>query len=231
MSTETLWQAAHETLAISDQTALDALAQAAKYRTLAPGNAIICQDDASDHVCIILSGDARVVLLSESGQEVWVDVMQAGAILGEIAALTGVKRTSSIIADNDVVLASYTAPVFMGLMEQHSTLAICLARILAERVSQTTRRMFAISSLSAPGRAFAELLRMSTAKDGQSSRFITPVPSLTDLAQRIDTTRETVSRAVSKLQKRGLLIRHEDGLELLDPEQITRLLSRMGNSR
>ena len=227
MATETIWQAARETLAITDQATLDALADAARYRSLASGNAIISQDDASDHVCIILSGEARVVLLSENGQEIWVDVMNPGAILGEIAALTGVKRTSTIIADNDVVLASYSAPVFLELMDRHSALAICLARILAHRVSQTTRRMFAISSLSATARAYAELLRMSVADGDGKPRFIRPVPSLTIMAKRVDTTRETVSRSVSKLEKRGLLKRSDTGYELVDPEQIARLLSGM----
>jgi DNA-binding MarR family transcriptional regulator len=83
--------------------------------------------------------------------------------------------------------------------------------------------MFELSALSAPGRIYAEILRMSVPSPDSQRRLIQPVPSLTALAVRVNTTRETVSRTVSDLEKRGLLQRVNDSFELVDPDQLARL--------
>jgi len=231
MLTDASWTEALNTLSIVDEATIHALRSEAEIRFPNSGQAIISQDDESDHVFIILEGQARVVLLAESGQEIWVDTLKSGDILGEIAALTHVKRSSNILAETGLVLAAYPARTFITLLETHAALGLCLSRILASRVYHTTQRMFALSALSAPGRVYAELLRLSEKKSSDPQRLIQPTPSLTDLAQRINTTRETVSRAVSGLERRGLLKRTNDGFELIDPDQLSRLMGQMGNAR
>ena len=76
-------------------------------------------------------------------------------------------------------------------------------------------------TLSANGRVHAELLRLARAQDG---RWIRPLPVLSDLALRVQTARETVSRAVSALERRGIVQRHEDGLEIVAPARLEALI-------
>jgi CRP/FNR family cyclic AMP-dependent transcriptional regulator len=230
MQSADLWTNALNILAIQDEEARAALMSVAEIRHHSKDSAIIAQDDAEDQIYLILDGSVRVILLSESGQEIWIDTLETGAVLGEMAVLIGANRTSSIVADTDVVSASYAASDFMDLMENHSALGIALSRLLAQRVFQTTQRMFALSALSVPGRVYAELLRIAEPVATKKSRLIEPTPSITDIAMRVNTTRETVSRTVSDLERRGLLKRTTRGFELVDPDQLSRLLTQLTHS-
>lgn len=217
------WAFALDTLSLTDEIAREAMISRAELRRFPAGASIIAQDDEEDQVFLLLDGSVRVVLLSEGGQEIWLDTLQPGTILGELAALTDRRRTSEIIAETDCELASYSATAFLTLLKQHGELGLALARILARRVRHTTQRMFELSALSAPGRVYAEILRMSESSAAGRTRTIQPIPSLTAVAVRVNTTRETVSRTISDLERRGLLRRREDAFELVDPDHLARL--------
>ncbi|MGK0266339.1 MAG: CRP/FNR family cyclic AMP-dependent transcriptional regulator [Maricaulis sp.] len=223
MAADKSWAFALDALSLTQGNAREALISRAELRRFPSGASIIAQDDEEDQVFLLLEGAARVVLLSEGGQEIWLDTLQPGTIIGELAALTDRRRTSEIIAETDCELASYSAAGFLALMQQYGELGLALSRILARRVHHTTQRMFELSALSAPGRVYAEILRMSESSSAGRTRIIQPIPSLTAVALRVNTTRETVSRTVSDLERRGLLRRRENALELVDPDHLARL--------
>lgn len=222
---ELSWKPALSALGLVDPAAIDALKSAAEVKLFAEGSTVIAQDEDEDHVYILLSGRARVVLLSENGQEIWLDQFEPGAVVGELAALTGHRRTSEIIAELPSMLAIFPSATFFDLVRRHGELGMCLARILAGRVHHTTQRMFELSALSAPGRVYAEILRMAAPSPDGHYRVIEPTPSLTAIAGRINTTRETVSRTISDLERRGLLERSDTGFRLVDPDRLDRLQS------
>ncbi|WP_323760384.1 Crp/Fnr family transcriptional regulator [Maricaulis sp.] len=224
MKLDTSWTAALASLDIREDGARrDLVAEAERVRVGA-GTVIIAQDEADDRVFLLLGGRARVVLLSENGQEIWLDAFGSGAVFGELAALTGAPRISGIIAESDCDLAIYDGTEFFGLVRRHGEIGLALAKLLARRVQHTTQRMFELSALSAPGRIYAELLRMSrpVGSDG-TARVIEPAPSMKELAMRVNSTRETASRTINNLQRKGLLEKLNGRIELVDPDQLDRL--------
>ena len=224
MTLDTIWNAALASLEIlDDSTRLDMVGQAERAQ-VPPGTVIIAQDEADDRVFLLLQGRARVVLLSENGQEIWLDAFESGAVFGESAALTGSPRISGIVAETDCDLAVFEGSAFFGLVRRHGEIGLALSRLLARRVQHTTQRMFELSALSAPGRIYAELLRMSrpVGTDG-TARVIEPAPSMKELALRVNSTRETASRTINDLQRKGLLKKLTSRIELVDPDQLDRL--------
>ena len=226
MTLDTAWNAALTELGIQNGAARLDLTRQAERNRVSAGSVIISQDEADDRVFLLLEGRARVVLLSENGQEIWLDAFEAGTVFGELAALTWQPRISGIIAETACDLAVYEGKAFFELMRAHGELGLALSRILARRVQHTTQRMFELSALSAPGRIYAELLRMSrpVGSDGRA-RTITPAPSMKELAMRVNSTRETASRTINDLQRKGLLDKVKDRIELVDPVQLDRLRS------
>lgn len=223
MAADKSWAFALDVLSLKEEDARAALISRAEIRRFPSGTSIIAQDDQEDQVFLLLEGSARVVLLSEGGQEIWLDTLRPGTIIGELAALTDRRRTSEIIAESDCELACFSAATFLDLLQQYGSLGLALSRILAQRVHHTTQRMFELSALSAPGRIYAEILRMSECSATGRTREIRPIPSLTAVALRVNTTRETVSRTVSDLERRGLLRRASNAFELVDPDHLARL--------
>ena len=94
---------------------------------------------------------------------------------------------------------------------------------MARRIQHTSQRMFELSAWSATGRIYSELLRIATPGADGTALVIEPTPSMTELAARVNSTRETVSRTVNDLRRRGLLRKTNTGLELIDPGQLDRL--------
>ncbi|WP_369697150.1 helix-turn-helix domain-containing protein [Maricaulis maris] len=56
-----------------------------------------------------------------------------------------------------------------------------------------------------------------------TARVIEPAPSMKELALRVNSTRETASRTINDLQRKGLLKKLTSRIELVDPDQLDRL--------
>jgi CRP/FNR family cyclic AMP-dependent transcriptional regulator len=225
MEQDEAWVVALDSLDIQDVEARKAVVSAADVRDVEARSTIIVQEEEEDQVFILLEGSVRVVLLSEGGQEIWLDWFGPGAIFGELAALTGKPRTSEIVAETACRVAAIPGSAFFDLLRAHGSIGLALSRMLATRVHHTTQRMFELSALSAPGRIYAELLRMSEPTSAEGNRrTIQVAPSMTELARRVNTTRETTSRTVNDLERRGLLKRNNRSFELVDPDLLSRML-------
>jgi len=218
-----LWNRTFAELGLEDGATCDALISASDIRQVGAGKTLIAEADEDDQVYLLLEGKARVVLFSAKGQEIWIDTVTPGSILGEIAALTGTARTSGIVAETPCLVAALTGERFRDLLSRHAALGHALSAFLARRVQSTTRRMFELSALSAKGRVFGELLRLAGPGDEDGVCHIKPTPNLAALAKRVSTTRETVSRAIAELEDRQLLERRDDAFALIDPDQLDRL--------
>jgi DNA-binding MarR family transcriptional regulator len=77
------------------------------------------------------------------------------------------------------------------------------------------------TTLSACGRVHAELLRMARQGDG---RAIRPPPVLSALAVRVQSTRETVSRTIHALERRGIVRLEPGALIIVAPRRLEELV-------
>lgn len=194
---------------------------AAKIRRFSAKQIIVGQDEPDNDVFCVLEGQARAVVYSSEGHEIWLDDLGPGDLFGEMAALNDTYRSADVVAASNVAVAVLAAPDFVTLMKQHGKLGLAVSRRLVDRVRHTTQRMFELSVLSAPGRVYAELLRVAADEDAMSeARVIRPVPQITELARRVNSTRETVSRTINDLERRGLVIRKPGVMTILAPKQL-----------
>lgn len=191
------------------------------------GITLISQDDTDNEVFLLLKGKVKAVVLSAEGHEIWLNDINSGEIFGEIAAICGFKRTSSIVAETKGTVAVFSAEDFLNLMSEHGSIGIKLSEILIKRIRSISRRMFELSVLSAPGRVYSELLRLSSplSSEEKERRIIKPLPILSEMAKSVNSTRETVSRAINDLEKRGLIIRSEKALIIITPRKLSGLIS------
>jgi CRP-like cAMP-binding protein len=106
---------------------------------------------------------------------------------------------------------------FLALLEAYGCVGIAVSRMLLKQLRTTASRMVERSTLSAAGRIHAELLRLARLGDGRSLR---PTPVLAALAVRVHSTRETVSRTIHALERRGLIRREAGGLVIVAPGRL-----------
>ena len=126
-----------------------------------------------------------------------------------------------VIVRKKLTLLEISADRLLDLMKEDNALCETVAKDLSSRLNATISDLINVHTLSVRGRICAELLRLSLPIGIDPDRqIIRPSPVFVDLARRLNSTRETVSRTVSDLHKRGILGREPGALIIESPERL-----------
>ncbi len=82
------------------------------------GDLVIRQGDEADAFFILISGRARVVKMTEGGQELTLNMLQPGDEFGEAALMSGGMRQASVRCSSAVTLARLSRHDFLALAQQ-----------------------------------------------------------------------------------------------------------------
>lgn len=187
-----------------------------------PARAMILRyGDRHGHAWIVLAGRAQALVYGLDGQMVLVHEYRTGDFFGAVAATDAWPVDADVMAADPTRAACLPATDFVMLLDRHRALSLLLVRSLLEQLRAASARMVDRTTLSAPGRVHAELLRLARLGDGTSIR---PAPVLAALAVRVQSTRETVSRAVSALERRGIVRREDDALVIVAAQRLEELV-------
>lgn len=182
---------------------------------------IVRQGDRAGETYLLIAGRARAVLYGAQGQLLLLHEYATGDLFGALGSVEPQPHDADILAIDDVRAAMFLGADFIALAQRHGCIGLALSRLLLERLRQTTSRMYERTTMSAQGRVYSELLR--EAKDG-GGNVIRPAPVLAALAERVSSTRETVSRTINALERRGIIARDQHGLTILAPRQLEEMI-------
>ncbi|MBS2027005.1 MAG: cyclic nucleotide-binding domain-containing protein [Deltaproteobacteria bacterium] len=84
-----------------------------------PGQVIIKQGDAGNSFFVVCSGKMKVVKQDAEGNEIVMAYLAEGAFFGEMALLSGLKRTATVVADEESDLLEISAPVLNNIAKQY----------------------------------------------------------------------------------------------------------------
>lgn len=203
----------------------DRYARLCRWRRYGANEQIIDSQSDSRDVYFVVKGMVRVVNYSLSGREVTLDNIGAGGYFGQLAAVDGSPRSANVMACEDTLTAAMPPDQFCRLISENAPIGLAVMQELARLIRQSTDRIMDLSTLGANNRVHAELLRLARASgrtDGQA--VISPIPSHSEIASRVSTTRETVARALSDLSRSGIVKREKDALAILDLHQLEDLV-------
>lgn len=186
-----------------DRSALEPLAAVARWRGYAPGQTVIEAGDPSREVALVVEGELRVVTRSSGGHEMILAELRAGSLFGEIAAIDGGQRSANVVALTRARVCSIAAAPFMAFALSTPEASHHLMRCLAALVREKDARLMELAVLPVRARLAALLLRLSRPRE-RGGRVVSPPPPHHELASRIGTRREVVSRTLSALQRDGL---------------------------
>jgi len=198
-----------------------ALSTNAVKQTYAPETSINFQGEQAEHIGFIISGSAKAVAYSANGAETWLGQFSEGEFFGHISFLTQLPVSFEITAETNLTALIIKVNKVQALLDTHSDLGEALAKDLAHRLDKMMERLIEALTLSAKGRICAELMRLSNPIGRDPDRHvIRPNPVFVELALRVNSTRETVSRTVSDLQKKGVVSRMPGALIVEHPERL-----------
>lgn len=182
---------------------------------------ILAQGKQSGATYLVVGGRAHALACGPEGQVLLLHEYLPGDFFGAIANIEAATEDADVVAVEDVRAAVFLALDFLALVETHGCVAIVLSRALLRQLRAADIRVMERSTLSATGRVYSELLRLARLGDGRTLR---PAPVLTALAVRVHTTRESASRAISALERRGIIRRDGDALVIVAPLRLEELI-------
>jgi len=201
-----------------------ALAKRCRWRRFDADQQVLAHLDPGPDVLFLVEGRLRVSIYSPSGKEVSFEDLEAGQTFGELAAIDDKGRSSSVFALEPSYVAFLDAAGFMELLRADFTVARRVMTRLCRMIRQLDERVFEFSTLTVSNRIHAELLRLAGGDSGEQSAVIRPVPRHADIASRVSTHREAVTREMNVLARAGVLRQDRDALHILDLPRLVELV-------
>jgi CRP/FNR family cyclic AMP-dependent transcriptional regulator len=150
-------------------------------------------------------------------------------MFGEMAAIDGVPRSASVTTLQTSLIGSMRAKAFLDVLAHEPEICRRALNMLLARIRSLNHLLSEHAYLTAVERLYAELLRLSRPRAGhEGQRSISPPATQQDLAERIGSRREVVSRALRRLEKDGLVEKTRGALVLTDPGALNRRISLEG---
>lgn len=198
-----------------------AIARRATDRRYPARSVIVKQGDRTVATFLLVAGRAQALACGLEGQLVLLREYLAGDLFGLAARGEPQIEDADVLAVEEVRAAVFLAADFVALIETHGCVAILVSKALLRQLRATATRVTERSTLSAAGRVHAELLRLARLADGCTIR---PTPVLAQFAVRVQSTRETVSRAINALERRGIIRRDGDTLVIVAPHRLEEMV-------
>jgi CRP/FNR family cyclic AMP-dependent transcriptional regulator len=204
---------------------LQSLALQCKWRRYEPEQMVFSREGTDRDVHLIVSGTVRITIYSANGRQVTFNDERAGAAFGELAAIDGKPRTADALALESLLIASMPPEAFKQLLRAEP---VVLERVLLQLITLVRRlsdRVIDLSTLGVQNRVHAEVLRLAREAGVADNRArIDPAPKHTDIASRVSTYREQVTRELSLLARSGILSKDAHALVVRDVARLEQLV-------
>ena len=177
----------------------EGLEQECTWRRYRPGERVLERGSQSDEVFFVIEGAVNIVSFSSTGREITFAEVGAGGTVGELAAIDGQRRSASVVATDDSLLAILPANLFIDLLKRNGEIAFTLLQRLAGIVRKGTDQVIHVSSMAATNRVYAELLkRAEQDKTVPNLWVVKTLPPLRELASAVGTTRHDHPTAATR---------------------------------
>lgn len=202
--------------------ALSALGQRRRVRK---GQMLLSEGSESTDVLFIESGLVQISLFGNQGQETILRNLPAGRMFGEMSAIDGRPRSASVTALEDSDLIVVSASQFERFMRETPGAGNFVARLLTHRVRSLTGKLQLMATMSVSQRLIAEIVRAGRPSTDGTGIHISSFPTHAELASRIGSQREAVSRELANLRKAGLILQNGRSADI---PSLAAIMMRMG---
>lgn len=189
-----------------------------------PNQVILLENDWGSSVYFILDGWVKIRTYNLDGKEVTLNILGKGELFGEMAALEESPRSTDVITLAETLIGNMPASDFAELINTAPQAGIRLAQLMGRRLRQVNRRLRLRESDSQS--RVADILLFLAEGQGTTSEKGTEIPNLPhrELSSLSGLARETVTRVLSKLEKKQLIKRDRETLCIPDIGALERLM-------
>lgn len=188
------------------------LARAGRQERVASGGAVFLKGAPGQALYLLCEGRVKITSSGPNGNELLLEIVDAGEHFGEISILDGGARTVNAIATRPSQIVSFDRSMILPVLHSNPETALALSLFLCDRLRVTIDSVEKIGLLDAPTRLWMRLQslgeRYAAPEDGNGSLEINHGLSQQNLADSIGVTRVMVNRQLGIWREKGLI---EDG--------------------
>ncbi len=188
---------------VLDDALLRNIAQRGGVRSFSANTVLVTEEDRSDALYIILSGRVKAYGSSVDGREVVYNVLGAGEYFGEMT-LDGGPRSASIMTLEPTTCAIVPGVDVREFLANHPDFALHLVKKLIKLARASTEHVKSLALEDVYGR-IARLLRTLARDEGDGVKLVPEKLTQQDIAERVGSSREMVSRVFKPLLEGGYI--------------------------
>ncbi len=193
-------------------------------RTHPANQVILLENDWGGSVYFIVDGWVKIRTYNLEGKEVTLNIIGKGELFGEMAALDEVPRSTDVITLTSTMIGSVPAQDFLNLLQTEPLAGMRLAQLMARRLRQVNRRL-RLRESNSQSRVADTLLFLGEGQ-GKKSNIGMEIPNLPhrELSSLSGLARETVTRVLTKLEKKGLIVKDQNHIRIPDWSALEKII-------
>jgi len=195
---------------------IDRISKLATRRTYNSGDIVFSQGERSDALFGVITGKVRISISSQSGREIFLNVMEPGDTFGEISLLDGQPRTASatIIARSELI--AITHKDFMLFLRQEPTLLNHVFILLCQRVRWTSGMVEDWALLDAPARLAQRLVSLCKMHGHEEGERMVLKISQEELGQFLGLSRQVINQYLQTWSANGWVALGRNKITVID---------------
>ena len=167
---------------------------------------LIFAGDSCDTLYYIIKGSVTVLIEDDDGREMIIAYLNAGDFFGELGLFDQQERSAWIRAKTECDVAEIGYPAFHELSLTHPEFLYAVAKQLAQRLRDTTRKVGDLAFLDVTGRVARTLLDLCrepdamTHPDGMQIKI-----TRQEIGRIVGCSREMVGRVLKVLEEQNMV--------------------------
>lgn len=211
-------------LAGVDAKSLSEMAVSLQFRTVERGSYAVQKGDTGDHLLFVLTGRLQAVDLTEDGREVGLNFLIPGDYFGELSIIDGLPRSASVVASENSLVALLPRVPALVLIYHNPLVSERMFKRMASSIRSAANYRTILGIPSAFQRVFA-LLNQFAKTSPSGMVVIENMPTQQEIAITVNTSRETVSRAIHILLQKGVVEKDLRRLIVRQPEALRKAVT------
>ena len=198
--------------------AQNAIIDVAIPRQYKAGQVIYLEGEPADYVYLLEKGWVKATRMTHEGREQGLLFLRPVEIFGDIAVFSGTSYPGTVTALEDVEAWLIPSQVLMLLVKQYPDLALAIIQRLSERVLHYIGLVEDLSLRNVEARLASTLLRNAELRKEQLIVSRREWTTLDEMAVRLGTVRDVLSRAMKILETENLIIVNKQSIQIIDPQ-------------
>ncbi|HEY5801863.1 MAG TPA: Crp/Fnr family transcriptional regulator [Burkholderiaceae bacterium] len=185
---------------------------------------VLQKGGTGDALLFLLAGQLQVIDVTEDGRAIGLRMLMPGDFFGEIAVINNSVRSASVVALTEVLVAFLPSQTALHLFSHSPSVANQMLRHLAAKIQRDSEFRALLSIHNTSKRIFSFIALLKQKAENGEVEVVENLPTHQDIANMINTSRETVTRALLTLAQQGIVKKDSHRLIIVDPQGLQKLV-------